>query len=145
MNDTSDLGLLAYCGLYCGACSFRVAFLEGERRHLLPMPAKYDKYKDAPLEDCPGCRADDQGSECKIRNCAGERNLAHCGDCPDFPCKRITDFSSDGTPHHSEAIPNLRAIREMGVDAWLAEQKARFACSCGKRLSWYARRCIHIR
>jgi hypothetical protein len=67
----------------------------------------------------------------------------HYGDCRDFPCKMVADFSSDGIPHHSEIIANLSAIRGMGVDAWLIHEKDRFACSCGRRLSWYVRKCIH--
>ncbi|HVP56612.1 MAG TPA: DUF3795 domain-containing protein [bacterium] len=143
--SASDLSLLAYCGLYCGACSFKIAFLESERGHLLSMPAKYDKYKSARLENCPGCRANDQDSGCKIRNCAKERKLAHCGDCGDFPCKMVAAFSSDGIPHHSEILANLGAIREIGADAWLVHERDRFTCSCGKRLSWYTRKCIHKR
>jgi hypothetical protein len=142
--NASDLSLLAYCGLYCGACSFKIAFEESQRGHLLSMPAKYDRYKSARLEDCPGCRADNQDGECKIRNCAKERKLVYCGDCEDFPCRMVADFSSDGIPHHSEIIANLNAIREMGVDAWLTHERDRFACSCGKRLSWYTKKCIHM-
>ncbi len=37
--------LIAYCGLYCGACSFKVAFEEQNREHLMRMPAKYEYLK----------------------------------------------------------------------------------------------------
>ena len=141
----SDLNSLAYCGLYCGACSFKVAFQEVERGHLAAMPARYDKYKGDPLEDCPGCRADSENTGCKIRTCAIARNVAHCGECADFPCKVLSEFASDGVPHHSEVITGLKAVREMGAHAWLAAQKERFTCPCGKRLSWYVRKCIHAK
>ena len=55
---TNDLTLLAYCGLYCGACSFKVAFQEQNRGHLFAMPQKYAEYKDSELEDCAGWMTD---------------------------------------------------------------------------------------
>ena len=35
---------IAYCGLYCGACSFKVAYDENARKHLQNMPSKYDEF-----------------------------------------------------------------------------------------------------
>jgi hypothetical protein len=37
--------LIAYCGLYCGACSFQVAYETEDRKHIDSMPSRYDKYK----------------------------------------------------------------------------------------------------
>jgi hypothetical protein len=56
--------LIAFCGLYCGACSFRVAAQENDRRHLRDMPARYDQYKDAPMDICPGCRQESRDGPC---------------------------------------------------------------------------------
>ena len=133
--------LIAYCGLYCGACSFRVAAQENDRQHLRAMPAKYAQYRDAPMDICPGCRHEGESAKCAIRNCAGKRGFQHCGTCPDFPCARIREFSDDGTPHHAASIMNLKRLKEIGEEAWLEEQKRRWTCTCGARLSWYQQQC----
>jgi hypothetical protein len=120
---TSDL--IAYCGLYCGACSFRVAALENDRRHLRAMPEKYAKYRDEPMGVCPGCRRESEEGASAIRNCARQRGFGSCGECPELPCARVQAFNDNGTPHHAAAIANLMRLREIGEVSWLAEQARR--------------------
>lgn len=132
--------LLGYCGLFCGACSFKVAFETNDRRHLAGMPRKYSKYADAVLQFCPGCSKDeDEG--CEIRNCARAHGFLYCGLCPDAPCSLLRRFSEDGIPHHSEVIANIERIKKVGVKEWLKEQKERWTCDCGAKRSWYLERC----
>ena len=141
---STDLGLIAYCGLYCGACSFKLTVDENERAHVLSLPARYDKAKEAELEPCPGCRNEPASSgddPCEIRSCARTRGLEHCGSCAEFPCSVITAFAADGTPHHGQTLENLRRLGEAGNATWLAEQQARWTCTCGTRRSWYLRKC----
>lgn len=138
--------LIAYCGLYCGGCSFKVAHEENNFRHILSMPERYsrvkEELKDKPMPECPGCRLDNQCGDCAMRDCAREKELDHCALCADFPCEKITAFQSDGVPHHSEIIENLKLLRELGEEAWLERQKNQFTCStCGERLSWYVTEC----
>lgn len=133
--------LIAFCGLYCGACSFRVAAQDNDRGHLRNMPAKYDEYRDAPMEVCPGCRQESQDGQCAIRDCARRHGLTHCGQCCNFPCSRIRSFNDDGVPHHAAAISNLTRLAEVGEEAWLREQEQRWTCACGARLSWYRKEC----
>ena len=134
-----DPSPIAYCGLYCGACSFRVAFEENDRKHLAGMPAEYDKYKDTPMDRCPGCRTDECGHG--FTACAAARGLEHCGRCDDFPCTRLLSFARDGIPHHAGVIANLERIRGVGEEQWLQEQSRAWRCPCGARLSWYHRTC----
>ena len=125
--------MLAYCGLYCGACSFRLAAQEKNRRHLKSMPAKYDQYKDAPLDEpdvCPGCRLEHKCGECAIRDCAVERSLTHCGRCDDFPCYKVNEFNDDGIPHHGESIKNLKELKIMDQQSWLEQQEKLWTCQC---------------
>jgi len=131
--------LLACCGLYCGACSFRVAFEENDRRHLAGMPAKYDRYKDAPTDRCGGCRAAECGHG--FTGCAAARGVEHCDQCDCFPCPRLREFARDGIPHHAGVIAGLERIRRVGERQWLLEQAAVWRCACGVRLSWYRRTC----
>jgi len=133
--------LIAYCGLYCGACSFKTAYEERDREHLLRMPAKYDRWKEAPLEACPGCRLENRCGKCAIRDCAIEKRVEHCGLCGEFPCGKLLEFGGDGMPHHAEVIANLKALTEMGPERWPAAQKAAWTCACGERFSWYLREC----
>ena len=135
----SDDSLIACCGLYCGACSFRVAFEENDRKHLIRMPAKYDKFKDAPMDRCDGCLAGECGHG--FTGCAAAHGVEHCGRCGSFPCSRLRDFTRDGIPHHAGVIASLERIRRVGERQWLEEQAAAWRCSCGARLSWYHRTC----
>ncbi|MDD2716911.1 MAG: DUF3795 domain-containing protein [Candidatus Wallbacteria bacterium] len=136
--------LLAYCGLYCGACSFRVAVLEQDKEHLRFIPDRYDKYKDTDLSKtdlCPGCRTEQsQCGGCGIRDCCRGKNLEHCGCCESFPCKLIMEFSRDGMPHHHEVLENIKRLK-LGSDKWLQEEQMKWTCSCGARRSWYIKKC----
>jgi hypothetical protein len=139
-----DLDMLAYCGLFCGACSFRLTVDENERAHVLSLPSRYDKAKEAELEACPGCRSEpavDGADPCEIRSCARAHGLEHCGACAEFPCTVISGFASDGVPHHGQTLDNLRRVRDVGVPAWLAEQEAHWTCACGAKRSWYIDKC----
>lgn len=62
------------CGLSCGECGYRE-----------PM-------------SCPGCTKMDRpfwGESCPVKGCCEERGLAHCGECPDFPCALLNQFAYD--------------------------------------------------
>ena len=134
--------LTGYCGLYCGACSFKVAFDEQDRSHLANLPGRLSKYADAQLAFCPGCRADASlCEECGIRDCARARSVDHCGDCADFPCSRLRQFAEDGLVHHAEIIKSLEQLKELGEEQWLRVQKERWVCSCGAKRSWYLEKC----
>ena len=67
-----DTNLIAYCGLYCGACS------------------KYLK------EKCTGCHKNEKASWCKLRACCIEKNYESCADCKEFDdvndCKKFNNF-----------------------------------------------------
>ena len=133
--------LLAYCGLYCGACSFKLASETKDLEHLRRMPSRYDAHKLTLPEPCPGCRLENQCGPCAIRDCAISRNLDHCGQCAAFPCERLIQFNQDGAPHHAESIANLQAVKARGSGLWLEDQRQRWTCSCGSRLSWYRKEC----
>lgn len=66
--------LVAYCGLYCGACN------------------KYLK------EKCPGCHKNEKASWCKVRLCAIQNNYSSCADCKMFSdimgCGKFNNFFS---------------------------------------------------
>lgn len=134
--------LIAYCGLYCGACSFKVGYEENNREHIMRMPSIYDKFKSQPPAFCPGCRLENQCGDCAIRDCAQGKEIKYCSLCSDFPCKKLMDFSCDGKPHHSESIKNLVLLKEIGEEKWLEMQEQQWTCEkCNSRFSWYLKKC----
>jgi hypothetical protein len=133
--------LIAYCGLYCGACSFKLAYDKNDREHINHMPAKYEKFRNKPLEFCPGCRLENKCGDCAIRDCAISKNLSNCSQCNEFPCKEINRFNNDGIPHHGEAIENLKFLKEIGEEKWLEFMNNKWTCDCGSKMSWYYKSC----
>ncbi|HWQ08221.1 MAG TPA: DUF3795 domain-containing protein, partial [Holophaga sp.] len=136
-----NLDSIAYCGLYCDACSFKRAHDDQDLDHMRAMPDRYAPYKDHLPDACPGCRLENQCGPCPIRDCARERALLHCGQCPGLPCERLVRFTQDGVPHHAQAISNLDSLRTLGEAAWLDHQARQWTCSCGSRQSWYRPQC----
>lgn len=93
----SDPALVAYCGLYCGACG---AYLK---------------------ERCPGCHDNKKASWCKVRSCCMERAYASCAQCTDYAdprqCKRYDNFMSKlfGFVLRSDRAACIDQIRVLGV------------------------------
>ncbi len=97
--------LIAYCGLYCGACS------------------KYIKGK------CPGCRKNDSAKWCKIRTCCMDNGFSTCAACTMNPhdCKKFNNFFSKifAFIFKSDREACIRRIRETGEDTFADEMAAR--------------------
>jgi hypothetical protein len=93
---TVDEGLIAFCGLYCGACQ---AYLK---------------------EKCPGCAKNEKASWCKIRSCCGEKKIRSCADCNEFKnqsdCKKFNNIVSKmfALIFRSDRAACLRQIKEKG-------------------------------
>ena len=69
----------------------------------------------APL--CKGCwnTTDDCFFKCgcgsiDFRICCKERQISHCGECGEFPCKEYKEFAS-GPEHHKTAFNYLSSLR----------------------------------
>jgi len=48
--------------------------------------------------DCPGClelAEGDWAGDCDIKKCCEEKQLEHCGLCPEFPCPLLRNTSFD--------------------------------------------------
>jgi len=136
-------GLLAYCGTYCVDClgytgviaEAARGFLETLERYRFEQtaacvfPEELNNYKLF-LEmlgfmtglECTGrCRAGkDAETSCEIRRCCRERGYYSCYECDEFEACEKQDEHFDGL-HAKANRRNLRAIREMGLEAWLTE------------------------
>jgi hypothetical protein len=101
-----DPKLVAYCGLYCGACG------------------RYQKGK------CPGCAENAKAGWCKIRTCCMEHQYASCADCQDYSlvtdCKKFDNFMARifGLIFRSDRPACIVRIREIGTDAYAEEMAA---------------------
>ena len=140
---TQNRALLGVCGLYCGACyHYRASTPEGG--HLLADAVRRGWVAEG--FGCWGCRSDTLYvhpgcRQCEIRACAEGRGVLQCGQCREFPCQRLREFQNDGRMHHLDVEANLHELCALGPDHWLAEQAARWTCSCGAEFSWYEKVC----
>jgi len=169
MTGEKRRNLVAPCGLYCGACVMYCANKRGDSESLeqiaktLPEGiAKMARSMSPSGEDidlsalegqklgikdvaCEGCLSEIVAFPCRIcglRACALEKGLSNCYQCADSPCQQLIDFNNDGFPHHGEVLANIRRQRDIGIDAWIAEQEERWRCpQCGCASDWYARQC----
>ena len=103
----SDPGLVAYCGLYCGACG-------AYRRNR-----------------CPGCHENQKAGWCKIRSCCMENELASCAECREFSdpndCKKFNNFIARifGLVFRSNRAACIQQIREVGLQGHADEMTRR--------------------
>lgn len=96
--------LKKHCGGTCDACTYR------ERT------------------GCPGCLAA-KGKlfwgECAVATCCIGKNLEHCGQCQDFACDTLKEYSYDSEHgDNGERIRILEQWNEKGYDAWKRERNA---------------------
>jgi len=103
-----DKNLIAYCGLYCGAC----------RQYL--------------HEKCQGCHQNAKATWCKIRSCNIENNYQSCADCTQFAnpkdCKKFNNFMSKffALVFRSDRAGCVAAIKNMDYENYsimMAENK----------------------
>lgn len=126
------------CGLYCGACSSKL--LHDKAMGDNELKDFQVEYQDSP---CAGC-ASGVNPDCEFVICNQTHGTQCCAFCAEFPCPMIIKFSQDEWAHHIDVIDNLKRIKEIGIDAWLAEQKQQWSCpQCGSRTHWYQSKCCH--
>jgi hypothetical protein len=93
----SDTSLVAYCGLYCGACR---AYLK---------------------QRCPGCHENRKATWCGVRSCCTEHNYASCADCTEFAdamdCKKFNNLIAKlfGLIFRSNRGACIAQIRQIGI------------------------------
>lgn len=142
--------LTAPCGLYCGACSIRLAWRRRDAKLLKEIAEVLTIQQGQPVQvddlACDGCLSDEVVAivcrNCELRACALKKGVRHCSECPDFPCQPLVDFSKDGLPHHGEILDSISRQRKIGLDAWAEEQRLRWRCpKCGGDVDWYADQC----
>ena len=98
-----DRNLIAYCGLYCGACK------------------KYLK------EKCPGCLKNEKASWCKVRRCCINNGLSSCAECTQYEdvndCRWYNNLIARlfGFVLRSDRRACVLRIKEIGTESFAAE------------------------
>ena len=114
MNEIkADKDLIAYCGLYCGACP---RYLKGK---------------------CGGCREDEKLAWCKIRSCNTEHSFHSCADCSLMAfedCKLNHNFMSKffAFVFGSDRDACVERIKKIGSEPF-AQEMAKIGCHTIKR------------
>jgi hypothetical protein len=98
----TDKNLIAYCGLYCGACG---SYLKGK---------------------CAGCKENIKASWCKVRECCIENEYLSCADCQKeelMECRKYNNFISKifGFVFRSDRAACIKQIKETGYEGFALE------------------------
>ncbi len=101
---------------------------------------------------CPGCNDEDDSAKpnhcvvCRIKRCEfrSADPDAHCVDCPEFPCKRLRQLDKRyRTKYRMSMIENLGEIDRLGTEAFVEQERTRWACGqCGALLSPHRTECL---
>jgi hypothetical protein len=137
--------LLAYCGVYCGDCLGYTGVIADAARNFMVVleEYKFDRTAKCVLSEelkdydkfyemlgfmtglkCPMvCRErEDSGIDCKVRKCCIDRGFYACYECDDFEiCDKLKSLM-EGL-HYAASVKNLKAIKEMGLEAWITRGK----------------------
>jgi hypothetical protein len=151
-----DKDLIAYCGLYCGDCSFhqgKIADLSRDLRKEL-RSHRFDKtaealsevpffavFKDYPqCYDVLGalvklrckntCKGGGGPPFCKMRKCCQKKGIDGCWECAEFETCDKLDFLKPG--HGDAHIKNLRKLKKEGVDSFIKGKKLWYSATSRK-------------
>ncbi len=102
----ADKSLIAYCGLYCGAC----------RSYL--------------NDQCPGCAKNEKASWCKVRACCIDHQYASCADCKIKELAECAEFNSFMAKvfafiFNSNRSACVRQIRDVGYETFAQEMASK--------------------
>lgn len=97
-------GLFSLCGLNCGLCPMQIR------------------------GDCSGCfNGSTCYQTCPIAPCSVRHgNVDYCYQCSEYPCRRYDGIDShDSLISHRNQKSDLAKAKEIGIDAYLEEQRAK--------------------
>jgi hypothetical protein len=111
--------LIGRCGLYCGDCEIRAAYVSGDDKLIADVAEKLGVEPNKVR--CEGCLSLTEkcwGRGCEIIACIESRGSKHCVQCPDID--DCTKFARLNTKHGGAVRLNIRQIRAWGFERWLA-------------------------
>ena len=131
----SDYRLIGACGIYCGSCDVLQAYQEDDEDRRKTVAEQVSKQIGIEVKPeaikCDGCWGDPSirfRRDCPMRECAKEKGIHSCGECREFPCKKIDEFYEWGkktykAKEYEKALNNLLRIKKTGIEKWLREQQ----------------------
>lgn len=140
-QDPRPEELIAYCGLYCGACDIyqqRISTAGNDLKQVLDgldfktiaqqMPGleDYDSFYKVLntlimyFGQCQGCARGGGNPQCPAKICCREKGYRTCAECSQAPCEKIAAAGVAET-----AAPNLKEIQSLGREKWAREQQAK--------------------
>jgi hypothetical protein len=127
--------LVAPCGINCALC---VNYLAN----------KYDINKKGFHKTyCPGCLPRGENCTYMKNNCSLlSKGLARfCYDCKDYPCDKLKRLDKRyRTKYHQSNIENLEAIKNNGIEQFLAKQADEWRCKeCGGMICCHNGLCLN--
>ena len=105
--------LIAYCGLDCEKCDAYIATMNNDQKLREKTAKLWAELNNAPILpehiNCQGCRTEGIktvfcDSLCAIRQCALKKEVATCGDCPEFETCQTVGVIINNNP---QALENL--------------------------------------
>lgn len=107
--------LIAYCGLDCTKCDAYIATKNNDQNLREKTAKLWTELNKVPILpehiECEGCRTNGKktvycSTLCPIRQCAMQKGLETCGNCPEMDtCDKVEKIHS----YNSEARRNLKA------------------------------------
>jgi len=126
MLEEKDRKLVGACGLNCAACNIYQAYakkdVEAQKRIAKSLFGENTDIEPEKIT-CDGChgRLDVHWSpDCKILQCAQEKELTACSQCSEFPCQNLKAFYSKG---YEKAQQNALKQQEIGLETWWKSQQ----------------------
>ncbi|MCG8453211.1 MAG: DUF3795 domain-containing protein [Spirochaetales bacterium] len=108
--------MTAACGLNCATCPGHIAWKTDDEELRQKTAAQWKVVHNADFApqdvNCVGCMTASEGpriahcSACSFRQCARDKNLAHCRECTQYPCETLSQFHSQ-VPHAKAGLDAL--------------------------------------
>jgi len=116
MEWTGDPSELGACGINCGNCDIRLATENKEiaehlakgfsEKRIIPN-ATPDMFR---CDSCRGDRSMHWSPNCFILECCvDDRGLQNCSRCPDFPCLKLEEWSTQNE-RYEKALNRLKSL-----------------------------------
>lgn len=118
----------AVCGLFCPSCSLFIGSNEDPE-----MLQQLAEKRQCSVEDlkCHGCRSEQLSffcrEKCTMKQCAAEKEIDFCGECPEYPCDELQSFQAL-MPHRIELWESHQRIQDVGYEKWYLEKLEHYAC-----------------
>ena len=139
MSTRNLLRYVAYCGLYCELCAHRNRIPQQAKQlqkslheegmddwyQYIPemkntFPTFWQFLKKLASLNCT-CRTGGGPPDCKIRQCAKQKDIEVCPECKEYPCTLIKTLAE----HYPTLIQDGKRLQKLDLEKWVKEQKER--------------------